>query len=167
MDSLPKWSPCIHHPAPPQEEEAVSTGQGGRRGVRLCRGRRSSGFEGKCAYGLGKPRKGCGGDLTRVPGDGGRQGAPRAVACRSALRSFGGGWLGCARAPARGPGERRCRLIRRFIWIFFFFSAGVSIMERLSSIVHYFFQIYLLFLCSKLKTISNMCIYIYTLRLVS
>ena len=40
----------------------ASTGQGPG-GVRLSRGRRSSGFEGKCAYGLRKPRKECGGAL--------------------------------------------------------------------------------------------------------
>jgi hypothetical protein len=119
----------------------VSTGQGARMGVRLSRGRRSSGFEGKCAYGLGEATQGVWWWPHSGAGDGGRQGAPRAVACRLAgarfVRSAAVGLAAPARgAPARGPGERRCRLIRRFIWIFFFFSAGVSIMERLSSIIN-------------------------------
>jgi len=87
----------------------ASTGQGPG-GVRLSRGRRSSGFEGKCAYGLRKPRKECGGALrgldSRRPsdaGDGGRQGdAPRRVACRSGLGSAA---VGCARLRSCGPDE--------------------------------------------------------------
>jgi len=85
----------------------ASTGQGPG-GVRLSRGRRSSGFEGKCAYGLRKPRKECGGALrgldahpmpetADVRGD-----APRRVACRSGLGSAA---VGCARLRSCGPDE--------------------------------------------------------------
>jgi hypothetical protein len=50
-----------------------------------------------------------------------------AGSCLPERASFGGGWLAAARAPARGPGERHCRLIRRFIWkILFLFCRRVN-----------------------------------------
>jgi hypothetical protein len=78
----------------------ASTGQGPRRGVRLSRGRRSRGFEGKCAYGLRKPRKECGGalrglDAHPVPETADVRGRA-AASCLPERGSFGGGWLRAA-----------------------------------------------------------------------
>ena len=99
----------------------ASTGQGPG-GVRLSRGRRSSGFEGKCAYGLRKPRKECGGALRGLDA----HPMPETADVRGTRRGelLAGAGLVRRRLAARGCGHvgPMNRLIR-LIWIFnLFFS---------------------------------------------